>query len=98
VTTIVSIAIVALALVNLFTMLAVVRSPHYSRGQKVTQSLLIWLVPLFGALAAWLVIRQMSSEPERQPDHSPPSASGDGYSQGPSFGSDGGAEGGGDGG
>jgi uncharacterized membrane protein YgcG len=96
--TTISIAIVVLALVNLFTMLAVARSPHYSVGQKVTQSLLIWLVPLFGALAAWLVIRQMSYEPERQPDHSPPLASGNGYSQGASFGGDGGADGGGDGG
>jgi hypothetical protein len=96
-TTAIAIAVAALVIVNLFTNVALVRSPNYSIGQKVTQSLLIWIVPLFGAFAAWVILRQTPFEPERHRDYSSPIAGGD-YTQGASFGGDSGGDGGGDGG
>jgi hypothetical protein len=97
-TTAVAIAVAALVIVNLFANVALVRSRNYSIGQKVTQSLLIWIVPLFGAFAAWVILRQMPYEPERHRDYSSPIAGGDGYARGTSFGGDSGGDGGGDGG
>jgi hypothetical protein len=96
-TTGLAIVVAVLVVVNLFTNVALVRSPTYSVSQKVTQSVLIWMVPLFGAMVAWLILRQAPYEPEQSRDYSSPIAGGDGHLHG-SIGSDGGGDGGGDGG
>ena len=45
------------ALYQLFVMVRLVKFGGYSAGQKIAQSLLIWLVPLLGAWIVHAVIR-----------------------------------------
>lgn len=46
----------ALALANLWVSFSVIRSPFYSAGQKVTQCLIVWFIPLFGAVGIWVFL------------------------------------------
>lgn len=62
------IAVAALAAVNLATSQAVRRNTQYQTGQKRLQYLLIWLVPLLGAAAAWAVLREDSWSVRRPGD------------------------------
>ena len=47
----------ALAIANLWVSVSVIRSPFYSRGQKLAQCLIVWLIPLFGAIGIWAFLR-----------------------------------------
>lgn len=61
--TLLSVTLVAL---NLYATLRLYRSTLYSRGQKVAQVALTWLIPIFGAL---LVLRVMTDEPLTHEEH-----------------------------
>ena len=52
-----------IAAYQLFVTVRVLRLPEYSRGQKVAQFLLIWGIPLFGAITCevFLSSHRMSS-------------------------------------
>lgn len=45
-----------LALYQLFISILIARADEYTRVQKVTQALLVWIVPLFGALVCHIVL------------------------------------------
>ena len=45
-----------LLLYNIFVSLKLIRYGGYSRGQKITQVLIIWLLPLFGAFLVYSII------------------------------------------
>ena len=47
----------ALAVANLWVTVSVIRSPFYSGGQKFAQCLIVWLIPLFGAIGIWAFLR-----------------------------------------
>lgn len=53
------VAVVVLAF-DLAVTIAVARSDLYEPGQKRLQYLLIWLVPLFGALITGIILREQS--------------------------------------
>jgi hypothetical protein len=46
-----------LALANLVASAAVVRSSYYSAGQKWAQCIVVWLLPLLGAVGIWAFLR-----------------------------------------
>ena len=75
-----------LVVINVVVCIGVARSVHYSRAQKFVQILIVWAVPLLGALFVWSFSREIAVE--RRPDHYPDrlGADGGGYSQGSSFG------------
>lgn len=54
--------IAAICLANLFVSLAVLRSEVLEPEQKIAQLALVWLLPVVGAILAWLVLRD-----DRQP-------------------------------
>ena len=56
--TAIDIVILALLLGNLVVTIGLVRSPAYTGEQKILQCLLVWLIPLVGALLAWSVLRE----------------------------------------
>lgn len=47
----------ALAFANLWVSVSVIRSPFHSAGQKFAQCLIVWLIPLFGAVGIWVFLR-----------------------------------------
>lgn len=47
----------ALAIANLWVSVTVIRSPFYSAGQKLAQCLIVWLIPLLGAIGIWVFLR-----------------------------------------
>ena len=47
----------ALAIANLWVSVSVIRSPFYAAGQKLVQCLIVWLVPLLGAIGIWVFLR-----------------------------------------
>ena len=47
----------ALAIANIRVSVSVIRSPFYSIGQKLAQCLMVWLIPLFGAIGIWVFLR-----------------------------------------
>ena len=54
---------VALVLLNVFVTLAVLKSSDLRTGQKITQCMLVWLVPLVGALLALHILRESAADP-----------------------------------
>ena len=61
-------ALAALAAVNLVVSFAVWRSALYETAQRRLQYLLIWLLPLLGAIVAWVVLRNHSGPEMRRGD------------------------------
>ena len=51
-----------LALINISVTWIVALSSTYSRTQKTFQILLIWILPIFGALLCWHVLRGIRPE------------------------------------
>ena len=92
-------AVALVVVVNLVANVIVARASHYSNAQKAAQSALIWLLPVVGALAVWIISSQVARESvvgQPSADHfADPTAVAGSYSQGSSFGSD--SEAGGDG-
>lgn len=59
-----AIAVAVLAILNFAASRAVRRSGLYEPHEKRRQYWLIWLLPLLGAITAWMVLRE-ASRPER---------------------------------
>ena len=82
--------VVVLAIANAALNLAILRTASYSTGQKTVQSLIIWLLPLLGALLVWVMWKQIQHEDApnvRRPEHFANPFAPDGpYSQGASLG------------
>jgi hypothetical protein len=60
-----SVVLVGLALlvtVNVAVSVSLVRAPSYERSQKLLQLLLIWCVPVLGAIFVWSFLRGSASE------------------------------------
>jgi hypothetical protein len=53
----------SLALVNVAATVAVIRDAGLTAGQRVLQVALIWLIPLFGAVATFVFRRWTSAVP-----------------------------------
>jgi hypothetical protein len=49
---------VLLAVANVIVTVGVVSSRVYEATQKIYQVMLVWLVPVFGALVCWYVLRE----------------------------------------
>ncbi len=45
------------SLVNLIVSVAVLRSPFYSKGQKIAQCVIVWSVPILGSVGIWSFLR-----------------------------------------
>jgi hypothetical protein len=56
----ITLAIAILLVINAAVSIAIWRSGLYEPQQKRLQYLLIWLVPLVGAAASWVVLREHS--------------------------------------
>ena len=65
---IVTLLVAGLAILNVAVILAIVRTDVYSRNQKVVQSLVVWLLPVFGAVVVYAVYRS-SREPSARKSH-----------------------------
>lgn len=50
--------ITSVAVLNAFACVAVARSENYERRQKLLQFVVIWLVPLLGALLSFALVRE----------------------------------------
>lgn len=46
-----------LAAVNVFTSFQVIRSDYYTAAQKFAQCVMVWLIPVLGALLIWSFLR-----------------------------------------
>jgi len=62
----IELAMGALILMNSITSIAVLRTPFYSGFQKVVQCLIVWLLPLFGAVFVWNFLRSQRVSPQRR--------------------------------
>ena len=60
------ILIALLALINLAVSLQIRHSPHYEPRQKQLQYLLIWFLPVIGAVITWAINRHVSVRPDDQ--------------------------------
>ena len=58
------ILITLLALINLAVSIQTGRSPRYELQQKRLQYLLIWLLPVIGAVITWSINRHSARPPE----------------------------------
>lgn len=64
--------VVCLAVLNLGVCVAVSLSGHYTRGQVLLQSALVWLVPVLGAIFVALVLRSDATPRARAGSFIPP--------------------------
>jgi hypothetical protein len=55
------ISTVLLGGLNAAATFVLVRSGRYDRGQKILQTLLVWLVPIAGALLVWALARDTNA-------------------------------------
>jgi len=49
--------IATLVIGNLAVSLSLIRCHFYSRGQKLAQAIIVWLVPVLGAVGIWAFLR-----------------------------------------
>ena len=47
----------ALTIANLWVSVSVIRSPFNSARQKLAQCLIVWLIPMLGAIGIWVFLR-----------------------------------------
>ena len=62
---------VAVGATNAFVTIAIIRGRNLkslTRAQVVAQSLIVWLLPVLGAIVVWLVLRE-ESQPFRPPSN-----------------------------
>lgn len=76
------IAIALVLIANVVVNVGVFRATSYTHRQKLAQSALIWLVPIFGVIAVGLFLQQLAYVPERRPDHFPDRTGGEGVGGG----------------
>ena len=57
---------------NLIVTILLLRAPDYDRSQKAIQTLLVWLLPVIGAVLVWQFLRAERVPPEQEnpfPEH-----------------------------
>jgi hypothetical protein len=68
-TTIVSLLFVCLAVTNIAVTLAIARSDAYTRNQKLIQSIVVWLLPVLGAVIIHTVYRSGRESSAKKSSH-----------------------------
>ncbi len=67
-----SAVLLLIAAANVLASILVARHALYSHSQKALQILLVWLVPVIGAIVVWQVLRAQKDQSRTSPPHANP--------------------------
>lgn len=55
-------ALVLVSALNIVTCVAILRSPFFNRSQRVLQMLIVWLIPVVGAIVCFVFLASQSRD------------------------------------